>query len=302
MINSFVITNYLGESLELEMCRPEKSGFAITSVDGLGPVNANINTTEMSSIDGSIYNSARMNSRNIVFTLRYVDMVNKKSIEELRHILYRYFPTKKKVTVEINTDTRKLVATGYVENNQQVVFDKTAQCSISIKCPDPYLYAKDPIAVVFSGEDAAFEFEFETPDDDQFEFGIIRNDKIQTVLYTGDIEIGITLHIRATEPTGDITISNSATHEFMKVDATKVQRTVGQGIIAGDEIVITTTRGQKHIVLIRQGVSYDILNCLDRKSKWFHLVSGDNIFAYEATYGVDGLMLEIDHSIAYEGV
>lgn len=52
MIKSVTIQNYLGEKIVLELARPEKSGFIIKSIDGLGPPGANINTTQVSTNDG----------------------------------------------------------------------------------------------------------------------------------------------------------------------------------------------------------------------------------------------------------
>ena len=72
MIHSITVTNYLGDSLTLTLSRPEESGFIVMSVTGLGPAKANINTTEISTNDGALYNSARVTSRNIVLSLRFL--------------------------------------------------------------------------------------------------------------------------------------------------------------------------------------------------------------------------------------
>ena len=47
MIKSVTVTNYLGESIKLELGFPEKSGFLIQSIDGLGPPKADIHKTEV---------------------------------------------------------------------------------------------------------------------------------------------------------------------------------------------------------------------------------------------------------------
>lgn len=66
MIHSFAITNYLGDRIKLDLREPEVSGFLIKSVTGLGPVKATVNTTEVVTNDGSMFNSARLSQRNIV--------------------------------------------------------------------------------------------------------------------------------------------------------------------------------------------------------------------------------------------
>jgi len=54
MINSITVTNHLDESVKLELRFPEKSGFLVQGVTGLGPSKANINSTELSTTDGSV--------------------------------------------------------------------------------------------------------------------------------------------------------------------------------------------------------------------------------------------------------
>ena len=108
MIKSFTVTNYLGDSIKLSLAEPEKTGFAILSVTGLNPPKANINTTDMASVDGSLYNSARLDKRNIVFTILFVES-DTGSIEDIRHKSYKYFPLKK-VFRQTETPSRRLAS------------------------------------------------------------------------------------------------------------------------------------------------------------------------------------------------
>ena len=63
MIKSITIANPIGETLTLELGYPEKSGFLILGIDGLGPSKATINTIEMATSDGSRQTSAKITSR-----------------------------------------------------------------------------------------------------------------------------------------------------------------------------------------------------------------------------------------------
>ena len=56
MIKSITVKNYLNDQITLELTRPEKSGFIVESIDGLGPAKANINVTDISTNDGGIFN------------------------------------------------------------------------------------------------------------------------------------------------------------------------------------------------------------------------------------------------------
>ena len=124
MIKSFTIVNFLGESLKLELGSPEKSGFLIQSVTGIGPAKADINKTEVATNDGALYNSARVNSRNIVFNFIFTETEDGESIEDVRHKSYKYFPLKKGVDIIIETDKRLLKASGYVESNEVNIFSQ----------------------------------------------------------------------------------------------------------------------------------------------------------------------------------
>ena len=101
MIRAITVTNYLGDSIKLDLVRPEQSGFIVTSVTGLGSGKANINMTEVATNDGGLFNSSRLPSRNIVISLKYLWH---DSIEDVRQLSYKYFPIKKKLTLLIETD------------------------------------------------------------------------------------------------------------------------------------------------------------------------------------------------------
>lgn len=56
MIRSFTVTNYRDESLTCELADPSKEGFVVAGIDGLGPTKATVNVTDISSIDGGLFN------------------------------------------------------------------------------------------------------------------------------------------------------------------------------------------------------------------------------------------------------
>jgi len=307
MIKSFTVTNYLGDSIKLEMGRPEKSGFLIKSVSGLGPSKANINTTEVSTNDGSLFNSARLNQRNIVFEFIFVETINGESIEDVRQKSYKYFPLKKNLDLLIETDNRIVKTTGYVESNEPNIFSSQEGTQISIICPDPYFYSAgldgNNITVLY-GVEPVFEFPFsnESLTDPLITFGNIHFKRENVITYKGDAEIGVTIHIHAIGEAKNITIYNTETREIMRIDTTKLESLTGSGIIAGDDIIIKTQKGEKSITLIREGKSINILNCLDKGTDWFTLAKGDNIFAFTAESGTTNLQFWIENKVIYEGV
>ena len=282
MIHSFAITNYLGDRIKLDLREPEVSGFLIKSVTGLGPVKATVNTTEVVTNDGSMFNSARLSQRNIVFQIVFVDTVYGETIEDVR-------------------------TNGYVESNEPNIFSSQEGTSISIICPDPFFYSacEDGNNVTdFYSIDPMFEFPFsnESLTEPLLVFGEIQIKTEGVITYYGDAEIGVTIYIHANGPASNIDIYNTETREVMKIDTVKLQKLTGKGIVASDDIVINTSKGDKSITLIREGVSYNILNCLDKNTDWFTLAKGDNIFAFTADSGVTNLQFRIENKVIYEGV
>ena len=303
MIQSVTVINHLGETLELDLMNPEKSGFVVKSIKGLGPSKGIINSTEVSTNDGAIYNSARKMQRNIVMQLGFLW---RDTIEDTRHLTYKYFPVKKQLTLIFKTDRRQCMITGYVESNEPDIFSKDSGCQISIICPDPAFYSlggDSSTTTVFNGIEPMFEFEFENEGmEDAIEFGEIQNKTENVVTYDGDDEVGVRITIFVLGPATNITIYNSMTRETMRIDTSKIEALTGQGLVARDEITICTVKGNKGITLLREGKTTNILNCLGKNVDWFQLSKGDNVFAYSAETGSSNLQFRIENDVVYEGV
>lgn len=304
MINSVKITNYLGESITLELRNPESSGFFVQNIDGLGPAKGNISITETGVGDGGFYNSARQTTRNIVFKLGFYNN-SVDSIETIRQKTYRFFPVKKPVTITVTTDNRVAYTTGYVETNEPDIFSNEESATISVICPSAFFYDENIQSVVFSGSAPAFEFPFENPSTTEslIEFGQVFIDTQKSVLYTGEEETGVMIYINIL---GDVTtpsIFNLTTGEAMTINSYWIiTGPLGEDFHLGDQIVISTIRGSKYVHLIRDGVTYNILNALDAGADWFRIDRGDNLFTYTAQVGADKMQFRIDHRIVYGGL
>lgn len=301
MIKSVTVTNYLGDSIKLELTRPEESGFAIKDIQGLGPGKATVNTTEISTTDGGLFNSARLPSRNIVISIIFLW---KETIEDARQLSYKYFPLKRKIKLLIETDNREAEIEGYVESNEPTIFSNSEGTDISIVCPSPYFYARKSMTTVFSGIEPMFEFPFsnESLISPMLEMGSIQHASDKVVYYDGDAETGVTMTIHAIGEASGITIYNIGTRESMTINTDKIEQFTGAGIGAGDDIIICTIPGSKSIVLQREGETVNILNCLDRNSDWFKLSKGDNVFAFTAEVGSNNLQFSIVSNVVYEGI
>lgn len=303
MIRKLTVTNYRGETLELDLARPELSGFAIKDITGLGAADADIRSTDPITTDGVIFNSAVLKQRDIKFKFLFIK-TDTESIEQVRLKSYKYFSAKHKCTLGVVTDTRTLYIDGIIEKNEPTIFSETSGCSIQLMCPFPYFYSKGTDTTVFSGVEPNFEFPFsnESLTEDVIEVGLIRRLYENVVTYSGDGTVGITIYIHSLGTVGDITIYNVNTRELMRINKDRLAALTGSGLVAKDDLVITTSHGEKGIKLIRDGVSYNVLNCLEKGCDWFTLSKGDNIFAFRASEGSANLQFRIENRINYEGV
>ena len=306
MINTLTVINYLGEQLTIKLANPFDVGMAITEITGLGPVNANIITTDNATMDGAVYNSSRLSYRNIVITMKLLGTdANSQSIEATRHNVYKYFPIKKPLWLIFESDKRSAMIQGYVESNEPEIFSDWEKTQISIICPDPYFKALNGMVTNFSGIEPLFQFSTDLNEEPTFELGRqYRNEDID-IYYTGEVDTGVNINIYFNDHVNPITIYNVDTDEKIVIDTAKIESRYGI-LELGDKIVISTSRGNKKANLIRDNEVYNIINCLDKKLSWFQLHKGDNIFSYSVEGGQEGglydLEMTISNDILYEGL
>ena len=324
MIKSVTITNYLGESLKINLSEQNpKHGLLVTKIDGIGPVKANINKTDLATSDGSKFNSSKLQERNVVLTLRFVESTPELTdnyvettynIENTRQRTYRYFPAKRECTLSIETDNRNARVVGYVESNEPDIFSPEEGCQISIICPDPYFYSNavgySPHVTDFSGLGSEFEFPFsnESLTENLIELGAITRVVEKAFPYFGDQENGITMNIHfVSEVNTNILIYKYLPTDYSVIlgqfllEVEKFRALMGTNFLSGDVITINTTANPS-IKLLRSGVYYNILNAASRDSDWFKLDKGTNVFWMTAYGNEQNLEFRIEDYTLYEGV
>lgn len=277
------VENQKGEILNLT----NNSNYDVIKIDGLTPPNANLNFSELANFDGSIYNCGHLSNRNIV-----LDIVLQNDIERSRINLYKYFSLKKTVRIYYENDTRKVYIDGKVESFEADLFTIKESVQISIICPNPYWKSDTQTRLTFSNTIDLFEFPFAI-EAAGIEFSRIEN--ITTgLIENGEIETGIIVEFVAnTSQILNPRIINRTTNEFFGVNF---------DMNVGDVIRINTNRGEKSLVLIRNGHETNILNNRQTGSTWLQLASGINELSYECDDGQENLTVNIYNTICFEGV
>lgn len=149
-IQHFLSDGSLNENEEDIVCLPLRSyndtHIAVTNIEGLAPMPGTINMDDNAGGDGSIFNSARAQNRNIVITMKpfeedmhdFDGQLIKASMEACRRKIYLIVPLKRKIRLYLETETRKYYIDGYVETINADYFGDMEGAQVSILCPDPY--------------------------------------------------------------------------------------------------------------------------------------------------------------------
>ena len=213
MIQSFKIVNYLGESLFLDIRKPEDTGFLVASVTGLNYPKTEIASQNYATYDGAKFGNLHIGTRNIVMSIiLYQDNKEKLDIETLRWRLQRYFLPKTELTFYATNEHGTFRIKGIVESNEINIFTKQEGAQISILCADPY-FTKDEnehvINVSMVDPLFCFPFSIEMTDSQELPaYSKLLNDAGGYTIEAPDIYYEITLN----SETRDLGYHAKATH------------------------------------------------------------------------------------------
>ena len=129
--------------------------YQLISIEGLNPPNGTINTTVIVGMDGALYNSSKLETREIVIILK----INGET-EQNRLALYSYFRTKEWCRFYYSNESRSVYIDGYVTNVECSLFDQEEIAQITIICPAPYFSDITEIIDDISSTVSLFTFPF----------------------------------------------------------------------------------------------------------------------------------------------
>lgn len=280
---SLKIENANGEIFELTH---DSENYNIIGVQGLTPPPVVINASKGGNIDGTFYNSSRLNQRNIVITI-----VLNGDIETNRQRLYQVFNLKKPCTIYFKNANRDVKIQGYVETLEADLFTQREQVQISIICPRPYFEDLNTIYTELSQVIRMFEFPFEI--ELPIPFSEIEENPLCIIINAGDAESGFIMRLSFTATITDLKIYNTTTQKFIGFDYTFLDQ---------DELTINTMSGQMGVVLIRDGQEINLLNFIAANSNWLKLTLGENTFTYTTTDFAENVNIMFVTTNLYGGV
>lgn len=280
---TLIAENQFEQQLELT----HNPAYTIIEIDGIDPPDATINTTHNAGADGSEFNSAYVNNRQITITL----VVNAPA-EVNRINLYKYFKCKFPVTLYYTNASREVYINGYVQNIDVGYFDKKQTIQIVIFCPKPYFNGVMDSVQEFVTVESLFEFPFDI-EAAGVEFSELLLNVEQDIINNGDVTTGVIINIQATGQVVNPKIYNVETSESMILNVT---------LQTGDLVTINTKQSEKAITLLRAGVTSNLIGSLQQGSTWFTLIPGDNIFTVAADGLVENMIVTFTITDQYEGV
>ena len=276
------IENSKGQTFELSN---NVGNYIVADVSGLTRPNTDINTSE-SSADGSYFNSAKLQSRNIVITLRL-----RGDIETNRQQLYTIFPMKDACTIYYRNKNRNVRIKGYVEVLDGSIFTDKEEMQISIICPNPYFEGLETIQTELTRIMKLFEFPFSIQE--PIPISEIRALPFCTIINGGDVKCGCKIDISVSGNVKGLKIYNTTTQEMLGIDF---------DFQAGDNIKIDTTNTKKKCILVRDGAEISLLFYRVKGSSWFTLAQGANDFTFSVSEGEEYVKIEFAVVELYGGV
>ena len=280
---SLKIENTAGQILNLSSAR----NIAIIGIDGLIPPPATIVTNNIVMYDGSRFNSARVNQRNIVLHMKLIG-----DVAATRILLYKYFRIKQWCKIYFNNGLRDVYCEGYVETFEDDRFKFSSEVQISIICPSPWFKELNEVVFNMGFVINMFEFPFAI-EKEGIEFSLLQEDILTTVVNSGDVEMGVILELYATSEVINPRIFNADTREMMGLNFTMVN---------GDLIRISTYKGNKYVKLFRNGIESNIINHIMDSPDWFQIPVGETNFTYDCVDGAEFFSVKFIGQNLYEGV
>jgi hypothetical protein len=280
-----IFTNARGQSVELKNSAP----FLLQSIDGLGDVDADIQTQKAPFQDGSTYIDSVLQERAI--SLEIVILADKSTLLQQRQYLASVFNPKLgqgilryengEVVREIEAVPDGVPVFPSGRESRGPFFQKAL---VNLLCPNPFWKSTEIT------EEPTFESLFQFPFEGVFEIGIQRDKRI--IVNDGDAPAP--LYIEFYGPAVNPIIINRTTGEFIKVN-----QTLGENEI----MEIDTTPGKKSVYFVQpDGTKRNVFNWIDLESNFFQLVVGENEIEYSADSDIQGAIVNISYRKLYNAV
>lgn len=257
------IENSGGEILSLTV---NENRWQLFDISGLDPPKATVNLTNLAGMDGALFNSAKVSTRNLVISLKITG-----DIEANRLELYRFFRPKHQCVFYFKNKRRDVKIEGVVESVECTQFTNKEIMQASILCPASYFQDIEEIIADMSDSSAGFVFPFSIDINEPIPFSEYTIGKQTSVINTSETDVGVLFEVFFLAAANKTVIVNVGTGETMEAN---------YSFLPGDTLKISTGTGNKKVTLVRGGVARNLFLALSDDSVFLQLEPGNNTFSY----------------------
>ena len=241
---------------------PNDDPVQLRSIDGLGPVKAELASTAFASGRGELFQGGSIGKRNIVLSLGLNPNWVDQTMTTLRHQLYAYLLPEAWTKLRFYSEDMPTVdIEGIVESFEPNIFSQDPEIQVSILCHKPDFIDIDATRYEGIVDDGTSELEF---------------------VYVGTVATGFELRIdgSAAVPiyTGNFTIGNKAPEEPQNFEV--------EGVFVDPTkyFKLSSVRNAKRaqIVSKEDGLATNLLSKVTSASVWPEIRPGTNLFSVAA--------------------
>ena len=259
--------------------------FKISNIDGLTLSSIDLATSTVASMDGDIVNNKRTIPRSII-----IDIAIENNVEETKRYILQFIKPKDKAKLVWEQQNRKIQIEGVVENIEMPRFTMGAIMQVSIYCSQPYWEDVENRIVELSGVDDLHYFTNYENDMLLFPsvgipFGEYNVTRSGIVKNEGDVEVGLEIRI--------IALRSVSNPRIYKLNGEFIGANVNLEV--GDEIVISTIKGNKTITLNGE----NILSKIMPQSTWLDLKTGEETFVIDSDSGEEDMYFNVIYKQRY---
>lgn len=288
LLNTLQVTNSRGQVLNLPL-DDVSSGFIVTNIDGLDPVEATLVSSSFANLDGEEYKSSKRTTRNIKITLGLDPDFSTSDVKALRDQLYSFFMPKTvanmvftmfdKYSDSVVTQYKSFNIAGRIETFVSPMWAKDPTVDISLICYDPDFL--DPAPTIFSG---------------------VTTDGLSlvppyTLTYDGSVDSGVLFTLSPEHSLTAFSIYQTLP------DGSLAQADFTSILAAGDVLTMSSVPGAKYVRVAVSGGLGGIASALysmSPQSAWLTLQPGDNILVVKASG--DPIPFTIEYTNRYGGL
>jgi hypothetical protein len=276
MLRGFTVLNPSGDTYTFTLERPEEMGVLINDITGLGPPKSNLILQNVYNQDGSRYNAARLETRQIAFELQMIG----DGIPGSRRMLYAAFPIQQPVVLTFHTDVRDYEARGYVESVTPNIFSQNESVQVVILCPQPYLTLPGnwEAGIPFETKAGGFQFPFyNNAGQASLEFNTTERVSSRSIEYMGEVPSGFMIRMPMLGNPGLVSLYNHTRGELLQINVDLYRLNTGTTPGSGHTLEIDS-RPETFGAVIRQpdGSVYQATGLVTINSKWPKLQPGEN--------------------------